>query len=469
MNKDFENSIKEKFDHFDAGHNPALFDQIIAKRNKRKAAAIWITRLKWSAAVILLLSSLIYIINQNSATDPKVEVSQNSSDLNNQQPEQSNQIDSEESNISTPDLETQASEQNTAEVQQSANQQTHSSVSNHNNLVIVDETEDETVEGVVYDDNIQPNVIIVEEEGGPENVTPTADNGDEIVEDEGIAINDAPETVGDENNVDEDNVTEIETNTTASTQPDTTVKAKGGDLVGPGFISSGFSIDVLWGAGYSNRTLSGNQELMMLRNATESPRLSQSLEIGINYQMNEKWSVRSGLRYMERNEAFNYSNSEEVHDSTISSRVVTIYHPVNPPQYITVYDTAVEVYTVVDNQNSFNTYRYFSIPLEVERKFYFGNKWTFMGKTGLMFSVYSSQQGLRQVSENQNVSLESLESRKIGTLSASLGLGAAYRMNDRIQLIAYPQFFYTPTSNSNLGLNESEIGAFGSFGLRIEL
>jgi len=54
MNKEFEDIIKQKFESFEAPTAPDLFDQIVARRKKRRAA-LWITWSKWAAAVLLLL------------------------------------------------------------------------------------------------------------------------------------------------------------------------------------------------------------------------------------------------------------------------------------------------------------------------------------------------------------------------------------------------------------------------------
>lgn len=434
MSENFEKIVRDKFESFESELNPALFDSIVSARKKKKRIVLW---WRWSGAAVILLSisaGLIYWLGTNENT-PALQP-------NLTENEASKPILPEKALIPEPELDVNNPVTDTDQTN-SLNQHVRTNTSHYSsNETVVDEQEYSQISEIGDTDK--------ESYSNPDDV-------DQEVEETAVTKEDS----------DVETMLAGEVEPTTPAEPNETLNTD--DLVGPTFIPSAWSVDLIAAPAYINSKYIGNAESVQLRRETESAAISYAFEIGLNYSLNKNWGIRTAMNYQVHQIAFDYSNTEELVDRIVSTKEVTIYHPVNPPQTLIVKDTSYSYYTKVTENHQLNKFTAVRIPLELEHKFYFGNNWMLLGKAGVLLNVYNAQNGLRQVSENQIVSLTELEKDKIGTFSASMGVGAAYRFDKRVQMLVYPQLIYQKQGSDQIGVSQNNLGIFGNFGLRIDL
>ena len=256
------------------------------------------------------------------------------------------------------------------------------------------------------------------------------------------------------------------------TQDTATLDPAGGDDKDRGYKPSLWSVEVLYGPGMAGRSLSGgSSSWMQQRNETEKASWSQSAGLRANYQLSPYWKLSTGVVYSQRGEQFSTTLESERMDTMIQSSEIVIYHPVNPPRTVTIYDTTVTTQYISQDLSSSNVYRQLSIPLELERSFYIRDRWTLMVRPGVQFSVWSTGKGLMLDESGQVAAIEELPVKSAGVVNLSIGAGSAYRMNDKVSLLVYPRLTYgiNSTMGNEFQLTQQEYGMFVQFGMRIDL
>ncbi|NUM30961.1 MAG: outer membrane beta-barrel protein [Bacteroidetes bacterium] len=148
-----------------------------------------------------------------------------------------------------------------------------------------------------------------------------------------------------------------------------------------------YSIEIGGGPSYAFRNLSGGNYL--LRNESEKAMISFQTNVKVNYHLNPKFSVQTGISVETRNEKLNYNHTELQKKLVETPRVITVFHPVLPPKNITVIDTSYINQTVKYDFENINKYTTFNIPLLFG--YNFGNsKLQYRISGGTLINIFSS-------------------------------------------------------------------------------
>lgn len=449
MSKELEQIMKDKFSQFEAEVSPDLFDKIVEKRSRK--GIIWLQWLKWSAAILLLASALgtaIYFWGgrdegQTSSANNASELSESTAEV------QGNKINTTDGQLAKDNSEN--TEGNDIEANEAIS---HSDQS-------FDQAETSNNSG----DNIPSNAELDNDFTG---------TNDEILD---VSI---AQEITEEPELEMDPIVNVEsalTNEHVAMEKDGEPIASSNETIEPKSIevptsmdpiptkTSLYSMDVLSGLGAAAWNSTSGPEANYLR--FETPTTSAMLEVAVSRKLKANWSLRAGLRYTELNHRFAYESLNEWSDTTIDNREITIYHPVNPPQIILVSDTTIENLSRTELTTANNKIRLISLPIELEKQFYFGNNWMVLGKVGTVVSIYNDQSGLRQVSKDQAVNLKDQSQSTFGMLNATAGIGVGYRFNSKMSFLIYPQYTFIPGKQSSS--STASHAMFGTLGLRIDL
>jgi hypothetical protein len=222
-------------------------------------------------------------------------------------------------------------------------------------------------------------------------------------------------------------------------------------------LVSKFSMEIGGGASYAYRTLSGDGK--MLRNESEKANVGLLTAVKINYHINTKWSVQSGLTIENRNEAINYNQTELKDKLTETSRQVTVFHPVLPPRTITVIDSSYSKEKVNYKFNTTNKYQTLNIPLVLGYNFTIG-KLQYRISAGPVFNVYSMNTANNLVRINDNIELVPYkESAKIKS-SAYTAFALQYPLNQNYAWITEISYYtnFSNRLNSDATLSQKNSG-----------
>lgn len=236
-------------------------------------------------------------------------------------------------------------------------------------------------------------------------------------------------------------------------------KNKDKEEVGLGYK---YSIEMVGGPSFAFRSLSGQGS--ELRNESEKANLSLQTGLKVNYHVNPRWSVQSGLTWENRNEKVNYNRSE-IHDKlTQTPRQVNVFHPVLPPQIIKVIDSTYSKETVNYKFNTTNHYSTFNIPVVLGYTFGLG-KFQYRVSAGSLFNIASKNIATVIVREGNDINLVKYqESAKIKT-SIYSAIALQYPLNPNCIAITEISY-YTNISNR---LNNDAIVRQRNFGINLSV
>lgn len=449
MSKELEQIMKDKFNQFEADVSPDLFDKIVAKKSRK--GLIWLQWLKWSAAMLLLASVIgtaIYLSGgENDANNITTEKTLNNSGGASTKMESTSDQKSSEGQLAKKDVEVSVESGIDITQKDMVSSGLPGSVP-QDDFTIKSEfnrTEEErnafSQEQRQTDANFDANEV--EAQDGDTKIAKGESKTNELV---ALENDEAPIT-----------------NSVSTAEPESVEIPKVIDPI-PTKVSM-YSIDVLSGVGAAVWSSTTQAEANYLNK--EKPAASAMIELALSRKWRNNWSLRAGLRYTELNYRFSNETLNQWSDTTINSKQVTIYHPVNPPQIITISDTSIEKISQVELTTANNRFRIISLPVELEKQFYFGNNWTVLGKIGTVLTLYDDQKGLRQITENETVKLEDQQSEVFGMLHATASVGLGYRFNSKVSCLFYPQYTFIPGKQNSS--NTATHAVFGSLGLRIDL
>ncbi len=204
-----------------------------------------------------------------------------------------------------------------------------------------------------------------------------------------------------------------------------------------------FSIEIIGGPSYAFRTISGQGS--ELRNESENANISLQTGVKVNYHLNPRWSVQSGLTLENRNEKIKFNHSEIYDKLTQTPHQVTVLHPVLPPRILTVIDSTYSKETVNYNFNTANHYTTFNIPIVLGYSFGLG-KLQYRVSAGSLFNIAAKNVASVLMREGNNINLvQYKESAKIKT-SIYSAIALQYPLNPNC--IAITEFsYYTNISN----------------------
>jgi hypothetical protein len=469
MRNEIENIFNDKFDNYTSAPRADLFDNILAKRAKKKRA-IWL----WGAAAILLGSTLVAFwitsptsetVKHNSVKNPQQEQTSTTEDIN---VVQDNQLS--DPIILQPALKKVSSDaipQNTLTTSKSHNKKLN--VEKAATYKIKTSTPSKVANKELAD--LYAKLVADAKNNDPKKGRLITKNGEQSIDKDKRLVF--------------DKINEIETPKTTNfeapnelpnqNEPEApSVIADGEKNIPKSKLNkySGWVIEASAGPGYGNRILDGNANFITLRNKTDEAKLSYNATLQASYQFAAKWSVVTGVYWTKRNELFTYESPGSV---TINERNETRYETVIHPVLGTIiraYTVSVmdTTYTSASLVNSNNTYSSISIPIQLERVLCSNNKWSLLAKGGLLTSISNKATGKTLASDENVLILNSSTMKKIGVHSMLLGIGATYNLTDRVQLVGYPQARWALNSSvNNVGFKQREIGLDTHLGFRIRL
>ncbi len=217
-------------------------------------------------------------------------------------------------------------------------------------------------------------------------------------------------------------------------------------------------------SGFTSDTGSANY----LQKRKETAKFSSAFSAGIRYTrvFNNGMSLRTGINYSQINEKFKYVNQNDI-------RYILI---ITPRQIIingtptTVFDTLRYTETGTRIRTTYNRYRSVDIPLQLGYEFGNGRLHTNIS-AGAIINVYSWQKGDVLDSAYQPVSITTGKGSSAYGFKTNIGvgfLGSAsiyYKLNNRLHLLAEPYIRYNlkPMSRDNQPFTQK----YNTAGLRL--
>jgi hypothetical protein len=479
MSKELENIFEERFKTFESQPSAGLFDAIQAKRKKRKVVAWW-----WMAASILMIGSAVTVWQLNKPNDvqPANTVNEHIENTESMEKPLAQQETIVEDNSATSNtIEPETTE--TANLRQDF-ENTPTPLVDHSLSFPTDNShassgEPNTSTDRVIDSDLADRfkqILDANKDVNPDKATihirdfsaeidlkdeSTSTPKDVIVKTEDVIEDEKVVLVNNEINKPEG---ELPGN---NDQKDKGVEQPE-DINKP----TKWNVEVSAGIGYANRRFNLSNQYTDLRNLAESPQVSTLFDVRAMYALSNNWNIQTGVNYMQRNEQYQAQTST----MEVSDRIVlveeTIIHPVlgeiTRQVETTVLDTSWINGANITANNNFSSV---NIPLALEHIFYVGNKLTILTKAGVQFGVNQSISGTSIDHNYETTDLNNLPYR--ATVNrVSLGVGAGYRLNNKLMLLVYPQGNVTlqPTLElSGGGIKQQEFGIYSQFGLRLSL
>ncbi len=217
-------------------------------------------------------------------------------------------------------------------------------------------------------------------------------------------------------------------------------------------------------SGFTSDTGSANY----LQKRKETARFSSAFSAGIRYTrvFNNGMSLRTGVNYSQINEKFKYINQNDI-------RYILV---ITPRQVIingtptTVFDTLRYTETGTRIRTTYNRYRSVDIPLQLGYEFGNGRLHTNIS-AGAIINVYSWQKGDVLDSAYQPVSITTGKGSSAYGFKTNIGVGFLgsvslyYKLNSRLHLLAEPYLRYNlkPMSRDNQSFTQK----YNTAGLRL--
>jgi len=470
MSSNIEDIFKQKFEKFEEQPSADLFNRIKAKQRKNKIV-IW-----WTAAVVGLLvvaGSLFLIPQKNTIESP---ITQTETIDKTIAPATETVSPSEENAISIEEINT--AEKRVASPSVERQKQQLKEVPNYTSKTVSqNKTEKPPLNTKIVDPNLANKFNEILAQKGTKN----PDKATIYIKDKMYDVGQRPKITP--KNIDskegEESLPEGEPKININTP---NINSTGGDfaegandpddedLPGNAHKANKWSIQIAGSPGYATRFLTGDNQIIDKRNATENNKLSYYAEALATYSISEKWNAGLGISYQNRNEGF-AMQTQTVHKETIISfDTFIVYQEPLPPRQVIVPDTNYQISTTVEDFEHQNHYKIVNIPLFAERVFYLdNNKWTIFTQAGITTTIWQKSEG--QIIEGDNpklLELSSLNKNKIGINSITLGFGVGYKVSDKVNVVFYPKANYLLNSlyDDNYALKQQEFGLFSSFGIR---
>jgi hypothetical protein len=492
MKNKIENIFKEKFDRFETTPSAGLFDAIQAKRAKKKRA-IWL----WAGAALLVcVGSLATISLSHTKQDLAVE-SQNTTSIYDrvdipQESKQPKEVDNsdksmmsavENENDGTSAIKKSSQKRQNLDVE-GPQESNYTPLANRNlksiKGVIEQPPKSDQGQGNKSKDwaslfaNITANGKLNDKDkatlylGNKQKTVDkdfdisTFQNGsDEKTEKQKNLSLDVPQK-SEPNTSDEQNNTDPNTEGANSPLPTSKLVAL-----------SKWRIQASAGLGYASRVIQASDaDYISARNGTESPQLSNQINLIGIYQFSPKWNVQTGLNFTQRKEMMSHSETVYTIEMKEVSYQEVVIHPVLGTIERTYTETIPDTTAVVTNATStINTFTSYNVPLVAERLLVNKNDWNLLAKAGVLVSINNVQNGQLLKPNNTLTNYANLPSRSLGVNNLLFGLGAQYRITPRVSILAYPQGYVQLNSalRDNTEFSQKDWGIFTNIALRIGL
>lgn len=212
--------------------------------------------------------------------------------------------------------------------------------------------------------------------------------------------------------------------------------------------ASKFSIELASSYDWVSRSIQGQNgfnpnNYRSFRNDADLYNGSFSLALRVNREINEVFTLSSGIQLSQINERTSGSVSEQVqqiNERKVNGFIVDPFGNQIPVTY-TFYDT-VNV-TQTRNINSSNRMTFIDVPIFIRYNFFMSNKLSLSLNPGLLVNLGFRQRGSflnPNDLETHNLNRSNNPYRPSAGVTASLGLGLHYKINNQFGLIVEPTY-----------------------------
>ena len=227
--------------------------------------------------------------------------------------------------------------------------------------------------------------------------------------------------------------------------------------------------DFLFNPSINMVQLSGENALVEAGQALSKSSLNQSFGLRVSIPIKAKWNVYAGLNYREQSNQYKgrllYNNEQ----TQINQQIKYINDPIKGVVKIVTYDTVKFQASNSQSVNFKNQYKIFQLPLGFSYNFGY-KQLDFSINGSALFNYIKSSQG-QNIHLDQHIVLPYSSNKGTIGFGAGLSVMGAYKLNNRIRLIAEPglQYFGLKSIHFGNSLKENVISTQLTIGLRYTL
>ncbi len=228
-------------------------------------------------------------------------------------------------------------------------------------------------------------------------------------------------------------------------------------------------LDFMFNPSINMMLLSGENSLVDAGNAVSKASINQGFGFRISVPVSSKWNVFSGLNYKEQSNQYKGSLSYNKEQTQINQHIKYINDPIKGVIKVVTYDTVTFQASNSQSVNFKNQYKIFQLPIGFS--YNFGYKaFDFAINGSALFNYIKSSQG-HNINLDQHIVLPYGSNKGTFGFGAGLSVMGAYKLNNRIRLIAEPglQYFGLKSNHFGNNLKEKVLSPQLSIGLRYTL
>ncbi len=213
-------------------------------------------------------------------------------------------------------------------------------------------------------------------------------------------------------------------------------------------------LDFMFNPGINMMLLSGENALVDAGNAMSKVSINQGLGIRVSVPVSPQWNVFAGLNYKEQSNQYKGRLLYTKDQTQINQTVRYINDPIKGVVKVVTYDTVMVKASNSLSVNFKNQYKIFQVPIGFS--YNFGYKaFDFALNGSALFNYIKSSQG-QNINLDQHTVLPYSSSKGAFGFGAGLSVMSAYKLNNRIRLIAEPGLQYFGLRSNHFGNNLSE-------------
>jgi hypothetical protein len=228
-------------------------------------------------------------------------------------------------------------------------------------------------------------------------------------------------------------------------------------------------LDFMFNPSVNMMLLSGDNSLVEAGKAVSKASLNQGFGFRISIPVSSKWNVFTGLNYREQSNLYKGQLDYNAEHTQINQHIKYINDPIKGVVKIVTYDTVNSQVTNSQNVNFKNQYKIFQLPLGLSYNFGY-KKFDFSINGSALFNYIKSSQG-QNINLDQHIVLPYSSSKGTLGFGAGLSVMGAYKLSNRIRLIAEPGFQYFGLKSNHFGnkIDEKVLSPQLSLGIRYTL
>jgi len=238
---------------------------------------------------------------------------------------------------------------------------------------------------------------------------------------------------------------------------------------GPGKNKRPIYLDFMFNPSINMVQLSGENSLVEAGQALSKSSLNQSFGLRVSIPIKAKWNVYAGLNYREQSNQYKGLLLYNKEQTQINQQIKYINDPIKGVVKIVTYDTVKFQASNSQSVNFKNQYKIFQLPLGFSYNFGY-KQLDFSINGSALFNYIKSSQG-QNILLDQHIVLPYSSNKGTIGFGAGLSVMGAYKLNNRIRLIAEPglQYFGLKSMHFGNSLKENVISPQLTIGLRYTL